>query len=398
MSDVLAVRGVDVFTGRGDVLRKANVVCRDGRIHAVGRDAAIPSGATTIEGTGGFLSAGLIDAHSHLALLRVPERSELHPDVPFMAVAKAREKLLSGVTLVRDVGGIGHTDLALKRAIEQGWVLGPRMIAAGRPVTSTGGHVHYWAREADGPAEIRKAVREQLKAGAGLIKIMASGGIANVGERTERALLQPDEMEAAVNEAREAGVLVAAHAYAGRSIEVAVRAGVTSIEHGAYLSDEVIELLVRHRTWLVPTQAVYRRMADNVDGWPEDKARLARETLERKKPWLVKAIEAGVRIGVGTDSGRHYPAGGISGELAALVDAGMSPAATLLAATAGNAELCGVSAERGTVEPGKVADLVIFGGDVTADVSHAADVRLVILGGRVIAPDWGTPQPLAAPH
>jgi imidazolonepropionase-like amidohydrolase len=198
--------------------------------------------------------------------------------------------------------------------------------------------------------------------------------------------LQPDEIQAAVLEAREAGRRVAAHAHPARAIRVAAEAGVVSIEHGALLDDEAIEALVRCGTYLVPTQAVYQRIADNVDGWPAGKAEVAQGIMAEKVPTLRRAIQAGVKIGVGTDSGRHFPAGAIADEVLALAGAGLSPEQALLAATRGNAELLGLQDEVGTVEVGKRADLVLLGGDPLADLGHLKDVRLVVLNGRPLDP------------
>jgi imidazolonepropionase-like amidohydrolase len=382
----LVIRGASIFTGTGDLVPSGTVVIEDGRIRAVGQRAEEPRDAEVIDGSGQFLMAGLIDAHSHLALPDVPERPEPHPDTPFLSARAAAEKLASGVTTVRDVGGNNHVDLALRRAIDRGDVAGPRMLAAGRPIAATGGHIHYWAREADGPDEVRKAVREQIRAGADLIKLMLSGGSANVGEQPDRMQLQPDEIQAAVLEAREAGRRVAAHAHPARAIRAAAEAGVVSIEHGALLEDEAIEALVRCGTYLVPTQAVYQRIADNVDGWPEEKARISWAIMDRKVPTLRRAIQAGVKIGVGTDSGRHFPAGAIADEMLQLAIAGLSPEQVLLAATRGNAELLGLQDEIGTVEVGKRADLVLLGGDPLADLSHLKDVRLVVRDGRPLDP------------
>jgi imidazolonepropionase-like amidohydrolase len=382
----LIIHGASIFVGNGDLLTGATLVVEDGRIRAVGQHVERPRDAEVIDGVGQFLMAGLIDAHSHLALPDVPERPEPHPDTPFLAARAAAEKLASGVTTVRDVGGNNHVDLALRRGIERGDVPGPRMLAAGRPIAATGGHIHYWAREADGPDEVRKAVREQVRAGADLVKLMLSGGSANVGEDPDRMQLQPDEIQAAVHEAREAGRRVAAHAHPARAIRVAAEAGVASIEHGALLDEEAIEALVRCGTFLVPTQAVYQRIADNVDNWPEEKARISQAIMDRKVPTLRRAIEAGVKIGVGTDSGRHFPAGAITDEMRLLTQAGLSPEQVLIATTRGNAELMGLQDEIGSVEVGKRADLVLLGGDPLSDLKYLNEVRLVVRGGQHFEP------------
>lgn len=379
----ILIMGATVFTGAGAALESGAVLLTDGRITAVEREIVPGPETHVIEARGQFLMAGLIDAHSHLALPDVPERPEPHPDTPFLAARAAHAKLSAGVTTVRDVGGNNHVDVALKRAIDRGDVVGPRMLVAGKPVAATGGHIWYWAREADGPEEVRKAVREQIKAGADLIKIMLSGGAANVGERPDRMQLKEDEIRAAVTEATSSGRRVAAHALPSRAIQIAADAGVSSIEHGAFLDEQGIDALVRNGTYLVPTQAVYQRIADNVDGWSEEKARAAQAIVDRKVPVLRKAIEAGVNIGIGTDSGRHFPSNEIAGELIALNQAGMGTEPALLAATRGNAELLGLEDEIGTIEVGKRADLVLLAGDPRRDLGRVRDVELVVRDGRV---------------
>lgn len=368
------------------MLQPGAVLLTDSRIVAVEGEITAPAGATVVDARGRFLMAGLIDAHSHLALPDVPERPEPHPDTPFLAARAARAKLSAGVTTVRDVGGNNHVDLALKRAIDRGDVIGPRMLVAGKPIAATGGHIWYWAREADGPDEVRRAVREQIKAGADLIKLMLSGGAANVGERPDRMQLKEDEIRVAVAEATEAGRRVAAHALPSRAIQIAADAGIASIEHGAFLDEPAIEALVRNGTYLVPTQAVYQRIADNVDGWSEDKARAAQAIVERKMPALRKAIEAGVKIGIGTDSGRHFPSNEIASELAVLGQVGLAPEAALLAATRGNAELLGIENEIGTIEVGKRADLVLLHADPRADIGQVRNVELIVRDGRIFNP------------
>lgn len=385
----LFITGAIIYAGTGDPVTGSSVIITDGRIAAVGADVRYPQDTPVMDASGLFLMAGFIDAHAHLTLLDVPERPEPHPDTPFLAVRAAREKLASGVTTVRDVGGNNYVDIALRRAIERGDIAGPRMLAAGKVIAATGGHIHYWAREADGPEDVRKAVREQIKAGADLVKLMLSGGSANIDEQPDRMQLQPDEIRTAILEAKAAGKRVAAHAHPSRAIRVAAEAGITSIEHGALLDDEAIEALVEHDVYLVPTQAVYKRLADNTDNWPPDQTRIAQRIWEKKVPSLMQAIESGVKIGVGTDSGRHFPAGGIVDEMLLLRDAGMTSEQVLLGATKGNADLLGLSSEVGTVEPGKRADLVLLGGDPLNRLEHAADVRFVITSDRILTPQLG---------
>jgi imidazolonepropionase-like amidohydrolase len=382
----LILRDATVFTGTGDLLTNTSIEITDGTITKIGSIDDQPADAVVVDAGQRFVMAGFIDGHTHLALNAPLERDEFQLEAPFLAVRAARDKLLSGVTTVRDVGAIGHIDLYLRRAIQRGEVLGPRMIAAGKLVAPTGGHVHYWAREADGVDEVRKAVREQIRAGADLVKLMVTGGAANVGENPDRMHMQPEEIEVAVLETREAGKRVVVHALAGRAIRVASELGATSVEHAKDLDDETIEILLRNGTWVVPTQAVYKRLADNIDGFPEAKSEIARRVWNEKGPGLKRAVEAGVRIGVGTDCGRHFPHADFVSEMMYLVAAGMSNEGVLIAATKGNAEMTGIEDQIGTIEVGKRGDLIVLGGNPLDDLEHARDVQVIVHGGTVINP------------
>lgn len=362
-----------------------DVVVEGDRIIATGSSPARP-GSMEIDGRGCVVLPGLIDAHTHLTGTVEAQADPLHPAIPFVAARRAREKLAAGITTVRDLGGVSGIDFALRDAIRRGDVPGPRVLAAGRVICSTGGHIWYWGHEADGPVEIRKAVRAAVKAGADVIKVMVSAGVAHPGERPEHVQLGPDELNAACEEAQEAGLRVAAHAHPARGIRSAIAAGATSIEHGTYLDDDVIELMIARRVFLVPTQCVYQRLKDNIDGWPEEKAALARALWDTKSQRLQRAVGAGVRIGVGTDSGRHYPSNQIVPELELLVHAGMRPADAILAATRTNAELLGIESEVGTIAPGMVADLVLVEGDPLTRITDLSKVRLVLARGEVLDP------------
>jgi len=380
------IADAQVFTGTGAVLARAHVLIEEKRIAAVGPNLTRPAGARVIDAGGQFLLAGFIDVHTHLALPAVPERPEPHPDVPFHAVRAAREKLASGVTTVRDVGGNNHADLALKRAILRGDTPGPRLFASGRAIVPTGGHIHYFCEEADGVDAVTRAVRRQVKAGADWVKLMISGGIANVEEHPDQMAYSRDEIRAAVETARELGRRVAVHAYPSRAIRIAAELGVATIEHAVELDDAALDTVKRHETFIVPTHAVYHRLAQNPDGkWPQ-LVPIAQRVYERKTPCLRRAIEEGVRIAVGTDCGRHFPHGEFSSELRSLAEAGMAPEAVLLAATRTNAELLGLTDALGSIEPGKLADLVLLGGDPLEDLAATADARLIVLDGHPIDP------------
>jgi imidazolonepropionase-like amidohydrolase len=384
----LTIINVSIFTGTGSLLVDSALQIEDSRIVALGDDVSQTKGNHVIDAEGKFLMAGFIDAHSHLSFDWVPMHQGPHPDLPFMAARNARLKLASGVTTVRDVGGIDFVDLALKRAIERGDTPGPHMLCAGKAICATGGHVYYWWREADGADEVRKATREQIKEGADFIKLMVTGGVAKAGEHIKGMQLNEDEIRAAVSEAKEAELPVAAHVYSSRSIQIATKCGVDSLEHAPFIDDDAIKLLLDKDVWVVPTQCVYKAIGDNVEGhWTIEKSEAGKYIYEQKTPRLKRALEKGVKIGVGTDCGRHFPHSDFATELILLNYAGLSPEKGLLAATKGNSELLGLSQEIGTVEPGKRADLVILNGNPLENLNNLRNVDTIIKAGEIFHPE-----------
>lgn len=383
----LVLKGGLVFTGVGDLLYGTTIVVADGRIVDIGREAPHEVDANVVDASGKFVMAGFVDAHTHLALWSPVESGALQTETAFWAVKAASITLASGVTTVRDLGGVNHFDIALRDAIAQGAVPGPRMLVSGKFIVPTGGHVHYWGRVADGVEEVRKAVREQIHAGVDVIKLMVTGGAGNVGDNPERMHMRPGEIEVAVIEATEAGKSVAVHAHPGRAIRVCAEVGVTSVEHAKGLDAETIDVVLKHDMWIVPTQAAYKRMAENLDGLPEPIVAIAREVWEDKVPTAKEAIKAGVKIGVGTDSSRHYPHSGFVGEMIEIANAGMTNEQVLAAATKGNADLLGLAGEIGTLETGKRADLVVLGGNPLEDLNYARQVKLVVQGGVALKPE-----------
>lgn len=388
MTAHLIIRNCTVWTGTGRVLPGQDVTVTAGHIERIEEADGSPAAEHTeqVDFAGGWLLPGLTDLHSHLTLDRsAPEQNTLNLPSVFAAAQAAQETLAAGVTRCRDVGGHQHVDVALRNAIENGQVPGPRLQVAGKPIVATGGHIWYFGREADGPAEVTKAVREQVKAGADLIKVMLTGGSANVGERPDRMQLNSDELAAAADTAAEAGLPLAVHAHSGAAVRAAAEAGATTVEHGALLDDDGIEALLETGCALVPTQAVYRRLGDNVDGWDPRKAAAAAALFDTKQETLAKAIAAGVRIGVGTDSGRHFPHGQAVAEMVELVEAGMSTEDVLLAATRGNAELIGApESAAGIVAEGQVADLVGVHGDPREDLRRLTRPALVVARGNLV--------------
>lgn len=382
----IVVQNGTIFDGHR-VTERADVAIEAGIIAAVGPDlAARYPEARLIDATGAFVMPGMIDAHTHLALAPVPERKGEHPSVFFTAARQARVKLASGVTTVRDVGGINHIDIELRNAIRRRDVAGPRMLCAGRFITTTGGHCHYFAEEADGADYIRGATRTQIKAGADIIKIMVSGGVANLSEPPERLYMQPDEIVAAVGEAKAAGRRVAAHVHPANGIALCAKLGVNTIEHGAWIDDEAIDAMLATGAALIPTDAVYHFMAEASDKAYSALAPVAKRITLEKSTRLKHAIERGVKIGVGTDCGRHFPYDAFVHELEHLIAAGLSPLDVLIAATSGNAEILGIADTVGSLSVGQVADVVILDNNPLDAIAHARQVRLIIQGGIAINP------------
>jgi imidazolonepropionase-like amidohydrolase len=379
--------------------RGSAVLVEDGRIAAVGDQdelAAAAGDCVAWDLDGAYLLPGLMNMHVHFGLV-LPGMTDLIGEVPAARALRmaqnAREALRAGVTTVRLVGEYAQTDFAVRNAIERGRIEGPRIWTAGAPIICTGGHGHGPAGglEADGPDELRKAVRSQLKLGADLIKIMISGGIAGQHETIDTAQLDPDEMRAVTTVAHGWGKKVAAHAGPAAVISDAIDAGIDCIEHGYFLTREVADKMVEHGTWLVPTIVVSRarEFYDKI-GAPEWMVERALAAGERHFAALQTAIAAGVRIAMGTDM---LPAEAFEGsngtvrEMEYMVEAGMSPLDTIRAATIRAAELLGVDHELGRPTPGMLADLIAVGRNPAEDISALADVRLVMKGGEIFRRD-----------
>lgn len=387
-ADALLLDSTTVVTDHDLLIDEGTVIAVEPTQAPVPREA---EQVLTVDG--GWIIPGLIDAHSHLTLhTQAPEADVLHPATPFLSAQAAQQTLAGGVTTCRDLGGHQNVDIELRNAIERGDVPGPRVLAAGKPIGATGGHIHYFCRPVDGPYEARKAVREQIMAGADVIKIMLTGGSANVDERPETMQLRQDEFDAAVTEAQAANVPVAVHAHSPAAVIQAVRAGVTSIEHAALLNEEAIEALLDSDTVLVPTQAVYRRIGENTDGWDVRIAQNAARLYQSKINSLAQAIQAGVTVGVGTDSGRHFPHGQVLPEMKALTEAGLDNTAALHAATATNAALLGLTGTVGVLHPGAAADLLLATGDPRDDLDHLYSPSLILARGKQV---YTEPDPRA---
>ena len=355
-----------------------------------------PANARVLDCSGRFLLPGLIDCHVHLTSSGDPNElnasaSEALPVRAWRAAGYARKTLAAGVTTVRDLGAAERLNIHLAKAIDDGLIEGPRVLAAGLGVTMTGGHGHgFIAREADGADEVRKAVREQLRAGARTIKLFASGGVMTPGVDPRSPSLTEDEMRAGVEEAHKAFRVVAAHAQATEGIKNAVRAGVDSIEHGVWIDEEAIELMLERGTTVVPTLTAPYLIATGglAAGIPPYMVDKAHQVLEDHIASYKRVLAAGVKVAMGTDQGTPLSRPGENAqEILRMAEHGLSASAAVLAATKWAAQLLQIDGECGDLRPGLAADVLVLTHDpltdlsvLTKDESIAAGVK----GGTVV--------------
>ncbi|MBE0431187.1 MAG: amidohydrolase family protein [Dehalococcoidia bacterium] len=404
------IRNGTLIDGTGSApLPDAGVLIKDDRIHAVGRmnELSLPDDPVKeIDAGGGYVLPGFIDAHVHLTFeginvardMAAPFSLRFYNSVEYM-----RRTLEVGITSVRDAGG---ADAGMKQAVEEGVVPGPRMQIAITPLTITGGHADFWMRSGDefhlfpahpgcpdgrcdGLDGVRLKVREVLRAGAEVIKICATGGVMSPTDRPEFTQFSPEELDVIVREAAyRGGVKVMAHAQGTEGIKNAVRAGIHSIEHGVYLDDEAVELMLQRGTFLVPTIIAPVAILESGEegGMPEHAIRKAREVVAVQSDSISRAYKAGVKIAMGTDAG-VLPHGRNLRELGLMVNVGMTPMEAIVATTRTAAECLGWQDRVGTVEAGKLADVIITKTDPLGDIcslENADNIVLVMKDGRVI--------------
>ena len=391
-SGTLVLSGARIIDGTGaEPVRGRSVVVEGGVITAMVDDARAPRG-NGLDLAGYTLLPGLINCHVHLCFgaeadpVR-PLREEPLALTAIKALLRARETARAGVTTVRDLGGREYVEIAARRAIQEGLIDGPRILAAGRPVCMTGGHGHWLGREADGPDDARKAVREQLKAGADVIKIIATGGVMTPGVEPGSPQMTLEEMRAAIEEARKAGRRTAAHAMAATGISEAIDAGITSIEHGVFLTEEIVAHMRRDGTFLVPTLNAPTAIAAGglAAGIPQFMVRKSEQVVPAHVASFQLAHRAGVRIAAGADSGTPLNFhGSLLPELALMVKYGMTPLEAIRSATVTAADCLGLGEVTGRVAPGYAADLIAVAGDPAERIDALVDLKLVLVNGRAI--------------
>lgn len=390
---------LDVKSGR--TLNDVWVVIENGKIVRVGTGAE--QGANIIELPNATLLPGLIDAHTHLTFDPTFGYQELGISIPkeaLIGAKNARITLEAGFTTVRNVGANGYTDIALRDAINEGMVPGPHIIASGPALSITGGHCdnnllpyEYHAHSdgaADGIEGVQHKVRENIKYGADVIKICATGGVLSKGDDPQASQYTLEEMKAIVADAHRLGRKVAAHAHGAQGILWASEAGVDSIEHGSYIDQPAIQMMKSKGTYLVPTLYLGDWMTENAAkiGLPEMYAGKMRAIIPVARANLKKAFDAGVKVAFGTDAA-VYPHGLNAHEFAVYVKLGMTPLQAIQTATVNAADLLGWSDRIGTLETGKFADIIAVNGDPTKDVTLLQNPVFVMKGGMVYKQQQG---------
>lgn len=369
----IAIHQVCLINGTGDLHDNATVLVRGTKILAAGpsNEVRIPKGAVRIDGRGLSMIPGLIDCHVHLCLGGEPDVvGTLESEQPSYTLLKsathAKATVEAGFTTVRDVGSRDHSIFTLKQAIDSGLLPGPRIVGAGLVICMIGGHARFIGQEVEGTEQVRRVVAEQVAAGAGVIKIIASGGVLTPGTSPDEAQMTMEELAAAVDAAQQAGKRVAAHAHGAAGMKNAIHAGVRSIEHATLLDEESGALMKRYGVYMVPTLSALATTAACRPGCgiPEGALAKAKSMTKRHQASFKAAHQSGIAIAMGTDAGTPFNYHGENAqELERMVAFGMTPMEAIVASTATAAQLIGIQDSVGTLTKGREADLVILKGN-----------------------------------
>ncbi|MFN0169413.1 MAG: amidohydrolase family protein [Bryobacteraceae bacterium] len=409
---VVVLKAARMFDGKSNAIASPGiVVVEDKRIVDSGPRAAVPAGAPVIDLGEATLLPGFMDAHTHLSGERSDDAYRDRVAATEMTVAesaihaavRAQRTLMAGFTTVRDLGSSDFIDVGLRNAIERGATPGPRMLVAVRGIGTTGGHCdstngfrfgfldprNEWPTVANGPDGIRAAVRWAVKYGADVIKTCASGGVLSLNDDVESPQLTQEELNALVDEAHAKNKRAAAHSHGAEAAKRAIRAGIDSIEHGSFLDEEALRMMVQRGTYFVPTvlagEGIRERLAAGARMDPRTE-RKARRALDAMDSTVRKAIGMGVTIALGTDAG-VYPHGRNAEEMHLLVDRGLKPADALKAATSVDARLFGIADRVGTLEAGKLADIIAVPANPLENIRVTEKVFFVMKEGTVFRND-----------
>ncbi len=394
MAQALVFRNISVFdSADGAIVPGQSVVVSDSQILWVGPLAAEPSiaGADLIDGTGRTMVPGLMNCHVHLISdgTETARSGKSMPDDPVEAAVQGvnnlRATLATGVTSVRDCGAFNEIAIKLGRLVARGEITGPRVQAAGRAITMTGGHGRFIGREADGPWGVVEAVRTELRSGADFIKIMATGGTLTLGSSPDHIAFHEEELAAAAREAHNLGKRITTHSIGGLGIKNAIRAGIDSIEHACYMDEESVAMAVNAGTILVPTLNSAKGIIESRDAipvWMYDKVMHLRDAARAS---FAMSVDAGAQIACGTDAGTPgNPHTEVPAELELMVEFGMTPSQALRSATSVAARNFGEEESLGSIEAGKLADLLVVEGDPTVSISDIRKVVFVVKGGDLV--------------
>jgi imidazolonepropionase-like amidohydrolase len=408
----IVLKAARLFDGKSTSLMQNGVVIVQGdKIVDVGSNLPVPAGAKVIDLGDATLSPGFMDAHTHLTLdfsgnfneRRLKELDLNVSEQAIKATTYARATVEAGFTTVRDLGSrfVGSrefVDVALRNSINKGVVVGPRMLVATKGIGATGGHFDptsgfrdfLFGREpdasegiADGPDEIRKAVRFEVKNGADVIKAAVSGGVLSLADEVDTPQLTPAEMAALVDESHRLRKKVAVHCHGDQAAREAIEAGVDSIEHGSFMKPETLTLMKKKGTFLTPTLMATEWIMSKIDNYPPALQAKAKAAAEARSEMFRNAVKMGVKISLGTDAA-VFPHGQNAKEFKLMVDLGMAPIEALKAGTSNDAELFGIAQKVGTLEKGKLADVIAMPGDPTADITATERILFVMKEGKII--------------
>ena len=408
----VVLKAARMFDGKSNALvQNAVVIVQGDKIVDAGSNLPIPSGAQVVDLGDATLSPGFMDAHTHLTAdfsgnyneRRLQEVDLNVSEQAIRATAFARATVEAGFTTVRDLGSrfvASHefVDVALRNSINKGLIVGPRMLVATKGIGATGGHFDptngfrdfLFGREPDytdgianGPDEIRKAVRFEVKNGADVIKAAVSGGVLSLTDEVDTPQLTPAEMAALVDESHRLRKKVAVHCHGDQAAREAIEAGVDSIEHGSFMKSETLNLMKRKGTFLTPTLMATEWIMGKIDNYPAALQAKAKAAAAARSDMFRNAVKVGVRVSFGTDAA-VYPHGQNAKEFKLMVDLGMSPIDALKSATANDAELLGIAQKVGTLEKGQLADVIAMVGDPIADITATERVSFVMKEGKII--------------